>query len=64
MEEQQQLSSSSSNDIDKHNFDSENQQLQLPVVDALATPNPGLRGTLAHIATVKQFQDSEQRIKH
>jgi hypothetical protein len=58
MEEQQQSSSSSSHDIDTHNFDSENQQLQLPVVDALATPNPGLRGTLAHIATAKQLQDT------
>jgi hypothetical protein len=32
MEEQQQSSSSTVNDIDRNNFDFDNQQLQLPVV--------------------------------
>jgi hypothetical protein len=62
-EEQQQSSSSTAHDIDRTNFDSDN---QLPVVDALVTvtPNSGIRSTLAHVATVKQLQESEQRIKH
>jgi hypothetical protein len=66
MEEQQQSSSSSAHDIDRINFDSENKHLELPVVDALTTPTLGsnLRGNLAHIATVKQLQETEQRIKH
>ncbi len=40
--------------------------MELPVVDALTTPNPGsnLRGNLAHIATVKRLQETEQRIRH
>jgi hypothetical protein len=62
MEEQRQSSSSSSHDIERHNFDSAHQQL--PVVDALNTPTPGLRSTLAHLATVQQLQDTEQKIKH
>ncbi len=33
-------------------------------MDALATPHSDIRGTLAHVATVKQLQESEQRIKH
>ena len=57
MEEQKQSSSSSSH-IDRDNFDFEHQQL--PVVDALTTPTPGLRSTLAHLATVQQLQDTEQ----
>jgi hypothetical protein len=62
MEEQQQSSSSTVNDIDRSNFDSDNQQL--PVVDTLTAPNPGIRSTLAHIATGKQIQETEQIIKH
>ncbi len=46
--EEQQQSSSSSQDIDGNNFDFENEQL--PVVE-LTTPNPGIRSTLAHMAT-------------
>jgi hypothetical protein len=64
MEEQQQSSSSTVNDIDRNNFDFDNQQPQLPVVDALTTPNPGIRSTLAHMATVTKLQETEQRIKH
>ncbi len=60
-EEQQQSSSSMAHDIDRTNFDSDN---QFPVVDALITPNSGIRSTLAHVVTVKQLQESEQRIKH
>ncbi len=59
---QQQSSSSTGNDIDRNNFDVEH---ELPVVDALATPNPGVRSTLAHMnATVTKLQDTEQRIKN
>ena len=61
MEEQQQSSSSSSH-IDRNNFDFEHQQL--PVVDALTTPNPGIRSTLAHMTTVTKLHETEQRIKH
>ncbi len=60
-EQKQQSSSSSSQDIDRNNFDSEDQLL--PVVD-LNTPNPGIRSTLTHLATMKQLQDTEQRVKH
>ncbi len=60
-EQKQQSSSSSSQDIDRNNFNSDNQLL--PVVD-LHTPNPGIRSTLTHLATVKQLQDTEQRVKH
>jgi hypothetical protein len=65
-EEQQQSSSSSAHDIDRIYFDSEHKNLELPVVDALTTPTPGsnLRSNLAHIATVKQLQETEQRIRH
>jgi len=59
--EEQQQSSSSLQDIDRNNFDSEDQLL--PVVE-LTTPNPGIRSTLAHMATVKQLQDTEKRVQH
>ena len=59
--EEQHSSSSTGNDIDRNNFDVEN---QLPVVDALATPNPGVRSTLAYMATVTKLQETEQRTKH
>jgi hypothetical protein len=59
---EQQQQSSSSQDIDRINFDTDNHQL--PVVDALATPNPGLRSILAHLATAQKLQETEQRVKH
>ncbi len=59
--EEQQQSSSSSKDTDGKNFDLAHEQL--PVVE-LTTPNPGIRSTLAHMATVKQLQDTEKRVQH
>ena len=61
-EQQEQSSSSSTHDIDRDNFDSASGEL--PVIDALATPAPGLRGTLAHLATAQQLQETERKVKH
>jgi hypothetical protein len=43
---------------------SDNINTELPLVDALVTPNPvpSIRGTLSHVATLQKLQEKEQEI--